>query len=143
MQRNKDYKTTYTIAEDVLLWQHQSAVQRLRLRGTALVGGMLVDEQLQARMLHSMPCLHHIDLVQLLDLELPQLQRLVASLAAAGAASQPGQAGHGVGGGAAAGWGTGGRQRCVLVQGCRGVTARDCRQLQDGTDGQVVVEFAP
>jgi hypothetical protein len=104
---------TYSTAEDVLLWRNLSAVRHLRLRGSAMIGGFLVEESLLQELPKAMPCLERVEVVKAHDLTVPTLQRFVKACAC----------------------------RCVSVQGCRDVSARDCRVL-GGVHADVEVEFA-
>lgn len=113
LQVHTNLPTSYSTSEDFLLWRNQSAVRHMRLRGSVLLGGFLVEEGLLEQLHTAMPGLERVEIVRAQDLTLPTLRRFVETHAC----------------------------RCVVVQGCRGVSARDCRILQELVDGQVEVEF--
>jgi hypothetical protein len=113
LQVHHNLPKTYSTSEDVLLWRNQSAVRHLRLRGSAMLGGFLVEESLLQELPKALPCLERVEVVKAHDLTVPTLQRFVEARAC----------------------------RCVLVQGCRDVSARDCRVL-GGVHADVEVEFA-
>lgn len=111
---SRDLTKTYTTAEDLLLWKNQHAVRVLRLRGSVLLGGFLMEGSLLQQLPAAMPQLHRVELVKMRDLTRQQLSQLV---------------GMGV-------------CREVLVQGCSSITDRDCVGLEEQAAGSVVVEYS-
>lgn len=113
LQVHKNLPKTYSTSEDLLLWRNQSAVRHLRLRGSALLGGFLVEPGLLEQLPAAMPDLQQVEVVKAHDLTLQQLRCFVEARAC----------------------------RCVLVQGCGGIRDSDCSALQQLVDGVVAVEY--
>jgi hypothetical protein len=114
LQVHRNLKTTYTTAEDYLLWRNQSAVSHLRLRGSALLGGFLVKESLLHKLPTAMPELQLVEVVRAKDLTLQQLSRFVCARPC----------------------------RRVLVQGCGAISDSDCVELEDAVGSDVAVEYS-
>ncbi|KAF8067163.1 hypothetical protein HT031_002210 [Scenedesmus sp. PABB004] len=107
---------TYDTREDGALWRDQGALRVLRLRGSRLLGGFLAHDDLLAELPAALPRLARLELARMADLTAEDLGKL----AAAGAA------------------------RRITVQGCRGVSARDCARVEAAAGGgaaHVAVEF--
>lgn len=89
-------------------------MRHLRLRGSALLGGFLVEQPLLQQLPAAMPDLHRVEVVRARELTAEQLTRFVAARAC----------------------------RSVLVQGCVAISERDCVQAQDAVGGDVQVEYS-
>lgn len=95
---------TYNSAEDVLLWEKQSAVRSLCVRGSAQLGGFLMHAHLLQLLPQKLPQLQRVELVGCDDLLLQQLEALAS----------------------------GGACCSILVQRCS-VTDRDCAVVEQVT----------
>jgi hypothetical protein len=112
-QATRNLEKTYSTEEDVLLWQNQAAVQRLRLRGSRLLGGFLVHQHLLELLPQKLQQLRCIELVKCNDLTLQDLVKLVEVRAA----------------------------RQIVVQRCTHISEKDCVALQKGCGGDVEVVY--
>ena len=112
VQAKRNLDKTYSTEEDELIWQHQSGLRNMRLRGTVRLGGFMVHDCMLASMATRLPDLQSIELVKCHDLSFQQLSKLVSTTVSP----------H------------------ILVQGCRNVTARECMYVQDNSQGTVVVD---
>lgn len=112
-QEHRNLTRTYTTTEDYLLWRNQSSVQLLRLKGSVLLGGFLVEEELLQKLPTAMPQLQRIEVVKAPDVTVDHLRGLVCA----------------------------GLCRHVVVQGCRGISERDCVQLQEEAGNGVAVDY--
>jgi hypothetical protein len=82
------WAATYDATEDQLLWQNQSQLQQLQLRGSVRLGGLFVDSAvasalpagLAGELLSEMlPNLRVMELVECPDLDAKQLMQLAGS----------------------------------------------------------------
>jgi hypothetical protein len=114
LQAHRSLQKTYTTTEDYLLWRNQSAVRHLRLRGSALLGGFLVEESLLHKLPTAMPDLQLVEVVRAKDLTLQQLSRFVCARSC----------------------------KRVVVQGCGAISDRDCVELEEAVGTDVAVEYS-
>lgn len=109
-----EWQQSYNSAEDFLLWQHQSQLQELTIRGSANLGGCLTQADLAAQLPARLPALRCIRLQECPDMQPVQLQGLVRVRAAP----------------------------LIMVQGCGiCVTAQRCAQFSHESRGAVAVEY--
>lgn len=76
---SEDWADTYLSAEDELIWQQQSSLQQLVLRGSSRLGGFLEHDELLAVLQHRLPRLKSIEFQDCIDLCEQQLQKLLHS----------------------------------------------------------------
>jgi hypothetical protein len=111
------WAASYNAAEDQLLWQNQSQLQHLCLRGSARLGGFLADSTVGAELLAqlpaSLPQLQTIELMHCPDLTVQQLLLLAGS----------------------------GTVQSLVVQQCAGVTDADCLAAELARDGRLQVWY--
>lgn len=113
-QVHKNLSKTYTTAEDVLLWRNQCSVVTLRVHGSALLGGFLVEPHLLPQLHTAMPALQRVEIVKAKGLVEEQLRRLVRARVC----------------------------RQVLVQGCgSSISDRVCAEMEADVGG-VAVEYS-
>jgi hypothetical protein len=120
LQAHRNLSKTYTTSEDYMLWCNQSAVTNMRIKGSALLGGFLVQPALLQKLPVAMPLLKRVEVVKAVDLTLQQLRAFVKARVC----------------------------RHVVVAGCGGrgagrgeIRETDCVEMQEAVGGAVVVEY--